>query len=157
MKKQLGLLSAIIFACLSACGGPADAVDSHGDKIRLSDYRGKWVFINYWATWCVPCRQEVPALEQLSQKYPDKIAVIGINFDGVQDKILNMFAKDNGLTYPLASQIGIAKYAKNTITAVPTTFVLDPQGNLVKTLVGPQTVQQFLAVTNLNTQTNNAQ
>lgn len=112
----------------------------------LSQYRGKWLVINYWATWCAPCIEEIPELNQLAATHPDKLAVLGVDFDQAEGEaraqnISKMGIEFTVLTDDPATTLGIA-----APSALPTTLILNPEGQLVHTLFGPQTESGLLAL-----------
>ncbi|MEP7290518.1 MAG: TlpA disulfide reductase family protein [Chloroflexota bacterium] len=102
-----------------------------GQQFKLSDQKGKIVVINFWASWCGPCRTEAPALESLYQQYKDKdVTFIGITYaDDPKDS--QAFMAQYGMSYPVAedgkSSVSKALYH---IQGVPETFVIDKQGNI---------------------------
>jgi thiol-disulfide isomerase/thioredoxin len=107
--------------------------DMSGNKHQLSSYKGKWVLVNYWATWCPPCLEEVPDLVNLYDHRKQKdLMVIGVVFDYKDVKEVNEYVDDMLMSYPIVlgddsvtAQIGSAE-------VMPTTFIYNPQGVLVK-------------------------
>src|SRR5262245_56226241 len=83
---------------LSGCA--PDSVDAYGHPIRISNYRGKWVVINYWATWCTSCVSEIPALNDLAKYYQDKVVVLGVNVDDLSNQTLRNLGRDYRVKYP---------------------------------------------------------
>jgi peroxiredoxin len=142
------LLALILFSCSQHS---VDSYDSQGKVIRLSHYLGKWVVINYWATWCKPCLTEMPALERLHNQYKNKIIVLGVSFDKLDNNAINQIAKKNSLTYPMLSVFPMQKFGIDNIDILPVTFIINPQGKLVKTLKGPQTETQFAQALGIQT------
>ena len=131
----------VLIASLAACSGG----DQPGGTLQLDRLKGQWVVINYWATWCKPCIHEIPELNDLAQL--PAVTVLGVNYDGVEGEQLARQVEQLGIAFPIlttdpASQLGLARPA-----VLPTTFVLDPQGQLRGTLVGPQTLQSLAAAT----------
>ena len=103
-----------------------------GQPVKLSDFEGKVVLLNFWATWCPPCRDEIPDLVSLQQQYsPRGLVVVGIAMDGKGAAIVQPFAKKMEINYPLV--IGDQKTAEayGGIEALPTTFIIDRKGNVV--------------------------
>lgn len=107
--------------------------DMSGIKHQLSSYQGKWVLVNYWATWCPPCLEEVPDLVNLyDQRKQKDLIVLGVVFDYKDVKEVSEYVDDMLMSYPIVlgddtvtAQIGSAE-------VLPTTFIYDPQGVLVK-------------------------
>lgn len=107
--------------------------DMAGVNHQLSSYKGKWVLVNYWATWCPPCLEEVPDLVNLYDKRKNKdLMVIGVVFDYKDVKEVNDYVDDMLMAYPIvlgddrvAEQLGAAE-------VMPTTFIFNPQGALFK-------------------------
>lgn len=108
-----------------------------GKEIKLSDYKGKIVIIDFWATWCPPCRKGIPDLVELQKEFKDKLVVIGISLDQQNTiKDLAPFIKQYGINYPvvLGDQKVVMDYGN--IQAIPTSFIVDQAGNIVDTHVG---------------------
>lgn len=139
----LVLLSLTLLSFVVACSKQADSTDSQGHAIRLSDYKGKWVVINYWATWCKPCLQEMPALNALYQGNRKKIVVLGVSYDQLSNNEIKKIANKMSIEYPMLSTFPLQKLGISHLDVLPITFILNPKGQLVKTLKGPQTKKQF--------------
>jgi len=107
--------------------------DMSGNKHQLANYKGKWVLVNYWATWCPPCLEEVPDLVNLYDHRKQKdLMVIGVVFDYKDVKEVKDYVDDMLMSYPIVlgddsvtAQIGSAQ-------VLPTTYIYNPQGVLVK-------------------------
>jgi len=96
----------------------------------IADYRGRWVLVNLWASWCGPCREEAPALDRFSRRYAKRgITVLGINVQDNSDDAL-AFLRDNHIRYPQLRSIGDERSAAFGSTGVPENFLVDPQGRL---------------------------
>lgn len=149
MKRNLIAFLIIIcsFGLLSACSSSDQKTvkDSKGNTISLSQYKGKWVVINYWATWCKPCLTEMPALNKLYDQNKNNVVVLGVSFDGLTNEEINSAATQHKIDYPMLSSFPIASIGVKNVSVLPTTYIINPQGKLVKTLKGPQTEQQFAA------------
>ncbi len=111
----------------------------------LDDLRGQWVVINYWAPWCKPCIEEIPQLNALDAQY-SQVTVLGVNYDGASGAELEQQRQTLGVAFASvvdpAAQLGISRPV-----VLPTTLILDPQGQLVATLVGPQTLESLAKTT----------
>lgn len=105
-----------------------------GEPISLSDYRGKVVLLNFWATWCVPCVMEMPALERLSQNFSDKgLVVLGVNLDNLSKREqVKQFTRNYALTFPIALDSSFTVPRHYGVTGFPETFFIDREGRLLK-------------------------
>jgi len=111
----------------------------HGEMVSISDYRQKWVVLNYWATWCAPCRKEIPDLSSLHETRDD-IVVLGLAFEDTDVETFDEFLEEYQPSYPI---LLVDVYAPpepfGAPKALPTTIILGLEGYPVKTFVGPVT------------------
>ncbi len=106
------------------------------EPVSLDDYRGRWVLLNVWASWCGPCRTESPALQSFAQENRSKLAVIGVDTRDLSEDALN-FVDEYGLTYAQWHD-GDGSYAQDLgATGYPESFLVDPAGKLVAHYPGP--------------------
>jgi thiol-disulfide isomerase/thioredoxin len=110
--------------------------DLEGKELSLEDYKGKVILLNFWATWCGPCRAEIPGLVDLQNKYKDRLQIIGMAVDEDDDSELREVMKSESINYPVAMTTGPVRMAYGGISALPTVFVIDPQGRVVQKHVG---------------------
>ena len=173
MKKSPVVI--LLCAILAGCGPSPGVVESHGKiaapdmtlaylggaESRLSDLEGQVVLLNFWATWCPPCRQELPHFEALHKAYKDQgLAVIGVSMDQAENAYVQKFSDDVGITYPIAmsrfeemekiwSKIesiptvqGLGSetptLSNGSVQMMPTTFVIDRSGKIYRKHVGPR-------------------
>lgn len=107
-----------------------------GHRYRLSEMRGKVVVMNFWATWCPPCREEMPSMERLWQKVKEKnIVVLGINVGEDADTIFE-FNGQYPVSFPLPMDRDGKVIASYPVRGLPTTYIIDPQGRAVRRAVG---------------------
>ncbi len=133
MRLILTLLGVItlLFPAVSVSAQPFVFKDMQGHEQRLQDYRGKWVLVNFWATWCPPCLEEIPDLVSLHEAHKKTdLVVIGVALDSTEKSIKEFLIKHN-VSYPmvvgdydLAAQVG-------EVEVLPTTYLYNPQGELV--------------------------
>ncbi len=107
-----------------------------GRTMSTRDWQGKVTLVNFWATWCGPCRQEIPDLIRLQERYPDHLQVIGISTDEVDPSLVRAFADEMGMNYPVVMATTELNRQFPGVAALPTSFIVDPQGRIVQTHVG---------------------
>jgi len=109
----------------------------NGEETALRDYRGQVVMLNFWATWCAPCRKEMPEMQDLWQKFKDKgFVVLAISEDEGHEKRIKGFVKKLGLSFPILLDPQGEVSDRYKSTGLPTTFLIDRDGKVVATVVG---------------------
>lgn len=116
-----------------------ELADQFGNTHKLEDYKGKVIFLNFWATWCGPCRSEMPEIQKLYEEYASQgeaaeVAVIGVagpgmGGEGSKEEIAS-FMEENGYTYPVLMDETGEMFSYYGISAFPTTFMIDREGNV---------------------------
>jgi len=112
------------------------ATDVSGKSISTAALRGKVVLVNFWATWCPPCREEIPALIELQKKYKDHLQIVGVAQDSGSPEDVRRFMEANGMNYPSVLSTPEIEKLFPGVYALPTTFVLDRDGRLAQKHVG---------------------
>ena len=153
------LLAVLLLLVAVAPAAPAAGADAHhvdfslpdvtGQVHRLSDHRGKWVVVNFWATWCGPCMVEIPELMRFHERHKDHDAiVIGVNFEEIETPALEAFIAEMGIDYLVVRAGDTPILPFEPLKGLPSTFFVDPHGELVASHVGPVTgaaIEDFLA------------
>ena len=111
------------------------AKDLNGKELSLEAYKGKVVLLNFWATWCGPCRAEIPSLIQIQEAYKDRLQIIGMDVDDDEEH-LRAFVKDQGINYPVVMTSVPVRLAYGGIAALPTVFVINQDSKVVQKHVG---------------------
>lgn len=141
------MLLACCIAVLLSTGAQAEPVDftlpdANGVAHKLSDYRGKWVVVNYWATWCPPCLSEIPELVDFHEAHKDKDAVVlGVNFEDIGSAGLKQFTEEYFMNYPVLQTKPGPRSALGPIPGLPTTYLISPTGEVIARQVGPVTAK----------------
>jgi thiol-disulfide isomerase/thioredoxin len=140
-------IAAALVGLMSVSAMAFSLTDSQGKVHRLEAYKGKWVLVNFWATWCPPCLEEIPDLVALHEDSKNNLVVIGIALDYKNPKQVLEFADQMMISYPvvlgnyaMAAQIG-------PVRGLPMTYLYNPQGKLVAQNMGPLTradVERFI-------------
>ncbi len=110
-----------------------------GEEVNLSQFRGKYLLINFWATWCGPCKIEMPSLETLYRRFKsDKFDMIGISNDMFGDRVVRPYVKASKLTFPMLLDQRMTVSHQYGVVSLPTTFLIDPQGKIIGVLQGAE-------------------
>ena len=110
-----------------------------GKSLRLADYRGKVVFLNFWATWCIPCKEEMPTMERLYQRFKTKgLVMLAVSVDAEGAQIVTPFVKEHKLTFPIGLDPKMELALKYDVRGLPTSFLVDKKGNLIALAIGPR-------------------
>jgi len=139
--STLVLLIALPFG-VQALDMPLTAVD--GSKTNLRHYQGQWLVVNYWATWCGTCMKELPDLVSMHENNKDKdIVVVGVNFESIGNDQLKAFVAEQSIPYPVLRSEPVPVTAIGKVPALPTTYIIDPDGKVVAGEVGLVTQQDL--------------
>ncbi|RUM93506.1 MAG: TlpA family protein disulfide reductase [Thiothrix sp.] len=135
---------ACFLLCLSVTANAAvpefSAKDLDGNTHSLKDYRGKMVVVNYWATWCPPCREELPALAIFHEAHKDKDAIVlGADSEKITTEKLKEFVEEQMLDYPVFPLGPSPETPFGRLVGLPTSFIISPDGKQVDVHVGPLT------------------
>ena len=110
-----------------------------GKMVSLSDYKGKVVFVNIWATWCGPCREEMPSMEKLYQELKgEAFEILAVSIDVSGAKAVAPFMEEYKLSFPALLDPGGTIKRLYSITGVPETFIVDKQGIIASKIIGPR-------------------
>ena len=159
-----GLLWTVVSRVPSAVGAPLSSSPSpregflapdftldtlEGTKVTLSDLRGKIVLINLWATWCPPCRAEMPALENAYEQYKDSgVVILGLNVTNQDsEKDIPLFVKEFGLTFPILLDRDGSVSALYQLRGLPTTYFVNREGIIRTVVVGGPMSETFIRST----------
>jgi cytochrome c biogenesis protein CcmG/thiol:disulfide interchange protein DsbE len=152
MKRRIFFRSITVFLAafmLSACAMSTTAADLNlkdldGNIVNLSSFKGKVIILDFFATWCPPCKEEIPDFIELQKEYGDKgFTMVGISLSRMSD--MRVFAKDFGINYPVLIDDGYAAAVYGPIRSVPTTFIIDQNFKVVKKYIGYRPKETFEA------------
>jgi cytochrome c biogenesis protein CcmG, thiol:disulfide interchange protein DsbE len=112
------------------------AKDLNGKEITLEAYKGKVVLLNFWATWCGPCRAEIPSLIELQAKYKDQMQILGMDVDDEDDTQVRAVVQGESINYPVVMTTPQVRIAYGGIGALPTVFIINTEGRVVQKHIG---------------------
>ncbi|KAF0218609.1 MAG: alkyl hydroperoxide reductase/Thiol specific antioxidant/Mal [Geobacteraceae bacterium] len=150
MKRYIHVLLVILMFAVCSCakeqappkeGGIAPDFklkNIAGEEVRLADLRGKVVFLNFWATWCPPCREEIPSMVRLNTAMAGKpFQMLAVSIDEGGKEAVESYFKQAGVTLPALLDPQQATGKRYGITGVPETFIVDKKGVILKKIIGP--------------------
>ncbi|PFJ15157.1 thiol:disulfide interchange protein [Bacillus cereus] len=118
-----------------------------GTNVKLSDLKGKKVILNFWATWCGPCQQEMPDMEAFYKEHKENVEILAINYTpsekgGGGEKVSN-FAKEKGITFPILLDKNIDVTTTYKVITIPTSYFIDVKGVIQDKFIGPMTQKEM--------------
>lgn len=117
-----------------------------GETVKLSDFRGKKVFINFWATWCGPCRAEMPHMQEIYEKYGDEVVILAVNATSTERSVnaVKEFVEEYDLTFPILLDETNEVNARYQALQLPTTYFVNSEGVLkIQRKVGPMSYEEM--------------
>jgi peroxiredoxin len=126
-----------------------------GRKIELKEFKGKIVFLNFWATWCVPCKEEMPSMEALYQQFKEKdFLFLGISVDYGGLKPVKEYIEKHRYTFPVLIDSKCEVLGLYDVKGIPTTFIIDKKGRMIGKAIGPRNwkSQEVISLLNLLTE-----
>jgi thiol-disulfide isomerase/thioredoxin len=119
--------------------------DVNGKVHTQKDYEGKFLIVNYWATWCPPCLVEIPAFVKFKEKYKDKVEILGLNYQEISSKRLEDFIDSHFINYPIFpfNLVGNDFTQFDNVRAMPTTLVYDEKGKLIDKFLGEMNIEDL--------------
>ncbi len=143
MNKLLVLLLLSVLS-MSSLAVDMSLTNLQGKESKVSDYLGKWVVVNYWATWCPPCREEMPELQAFHDKHANTDGVVlGLNTEVISEQEIQEFLEDYFVDYPnfRVGPVSITEFGR--VPGLPTTFLISPEGNVEARQVGGVTQEML--------------
>ena len=153
--KRLILLTLILLMVGIGCGNVYSQRSTYGkapdfklksidgDTVKLSDYSGKVIILNFFATWCPPCRMEMPGFNEIAKVYKNKVKIIAINLGENLSRVKD-FAKSYNLEFSILLDDGKVSRQYGPIRAIPVTFIIDKDFNIAKQYIGARTKDVFV-------------
>ena len=121
--------------------------DVNGKSVSSDQFKGKVVVVDFWATWCPPCRAEMPGYVALQKKYgKDGLVIVGMSVDAQGPGVVKKFVEQNGINYEIVmadDEVQTAFAGKEPITGIPTTFIIDRDGKIRDRKVGAESTESF--------------
>jgi thiol-disulfide isomerase/thioredoxin len=146
--KLTKVVLALFFSLTLMCANAGTTFhDAHGNKIKASQFNGKWVIINYWASWCNICLNEIPEFNNFYKKVKNKnVLIYGVNYDHLTGDDLTQAMSAADIQYPVLVEDPTSIYNLGDFGVVPVTFVINPQGKIVKKIIGPTTENALMDI-----------
>lgn len=119
------------------------AQDLLGKPVNKDNWGGKVVIVNFWATWCPPCREEIPELLELKKEFKDRLEIVGISEDDDPSESVVRFAKQKGMNYPIVMATPALIDSYGGVAALPTSFLIDTQGRVVQKHSGLYPIEAY--------------
>ncbi|HEY7150780.1 MAG TPA: TlpA disulfide reductase family protein [Solirubrobacterales bacterium] len=146
----VAVVAALVIAELATSGSGDNSREApplptqvlHGPSVDLASLHGSPALVNFWASWCTPCKEEAPTLDRLSNGLRGQARVVGVDLNDTTSNATE-FIRDHGLSYPILRDGSGSVATHYRVSGLPTTFVLDSQGQIVRTLRGPQTASSL--------------
>ena len=123
-----------------------ELTDTKGDVYTEKNTRGKYLVVNFWATWCAPCLKEIPAFVKFYNKNSDHVEILGLDYEPVNLAVINEFIERFNINYPLVlyNNNNDSEYSKfGEIFGMPTTLIYSPEGELLQTFMGEITIEDL--------------
>jgi thiol-disulfide isomerase/thioredoxin len=151
MKSLIAFLLVMVAPVFAASTMPTLSVKTlDGGSFELAAHKGKWVIVNYWATWCSPCLKELPDISAFVAAHKGKVAAIGLDYEDAEPADIEKFLKSHPLSYPVAIvDVDNPPAAFGAPTGLPNTFVIAPDGRLAKTFLGPLQAKDLIDATGI--------
>jgi thiol-disulfide isomerase/thioredoxin len=132
------IFSAFLILVLAAEARAVDyeLPDTNGQVQSLDQYKGKWLIVNYWATWCGTCMKELPELIDFHENNDVDAIVVGINFEAINTEDLKKFIDNKPIPYAVLSTLPVKETPLGPVPALPTTYIINPEGKVVAGEIG---------------------
>ncbi|MEY8349467.1 redoxin domain-containing protein [Bacillus cereus] len=118
-----------------------------GTKVKLSDLKGKKVILNFWATWCGPCKQEMPDMEAFYKKHKTDVEILAVNYTASEgangEEKVKKFAEEKGITFPILLDKDITVTTTYKVITIPTSYFVDTKGVIQDKFIGPMTQKEM--------------
>ena len=117
-----------------------------GTNVKLSDLKGKKVILNFWATWCGPCQQEMPDMEAFYKEHKENVEILAVNYtpsEKVGEEKVSNFAKEKGITFPILLDKNIDVTTAYKVITIPTSYFIDTKGVIQDKFIGPMTKKRW--------------
>jgi thiol-disulfide isomerase/thioredoxin len=119
--------------------------DIKGNTVKLSDYSGRVIILNFFATWCPPCRAEMPDFNEIAKEYSGRVEVIAVNVGRESAAVVKKFAGANGLNFTIAIDDGNVSALYGPVRAIPVTVIIDRNFNIAKRYIGARKKAVFVS------------
>jgi len=145
MKNSKYLFGLLMGLLIVSCNQTPDFYYANGKSGHLTDFRGQWIIINYWADWCKPCIEEVPELNRFYSQYKKEYQLLALSFDNTDNETLKQQIIKHKIQYPMLASMPKPKLGLQLPAVLPSNIIISPSGVHYGPLVGPQTAESLIA------------
>jgi thiol-disulfide isomerase/thioredoxin len=149
LSRLIPLLSACLIFAACAQASPS-FLDAKGHKIDVTTWKDKWIIINYWAGWCESCVSEIAQLNSFYRGHAKEVVLVGVNYDDMSGDNLLSAIKTMDIQFPVLQTNPAKTLGLPAVNVLPTTFIINPKGELAQQLYGPQTQKGLEEMVNVD-------
>jgi thiol-disulfide isomerase/thioredoxin len=146
LLRKILLLAISALLATNVALASVELQDTQHNVISAASMHGKWIVLNYWASWCGACAEETPEFNHLYESKPADVLVYGVDFDQHSMDETNAIARQMGIKYPNLATDPRLLWSVSSVSVLPTTFIINPEGKVVEKIIGAHTAESLLGL-----------